>query len=237
MPGEYERRGEDLEKPVDPEELTEEEGTTLVRLARKSVEYFFKNRSIMPLPDNLPPRLLRPGAAFVTIEKLVDGERSLRGCIGVIRPIDKLAKVVVEVALESAFNDPRFPPLREEELDSVIFEVSVLSDMEYIGDSPQERVSNVVIGRDGLLVVDTLTGRQGLLLPEVPIDYMWDVETFLSQTCVKAGLYPSCWKSKTVKVYRFRARVWWEKSPRGPIEERNLREEYLRKLRETKPLK
>ena len=186
----------------------------------------------MPTPQDLPERLYRPGAAFVTIETYYGPERrELRGCIGVIKPVEPLATTVIKVALESAFNDPRFPPLRREELDTVTFEVEVLSDMEYLGDTPEERLAGVEIGRDGLLVVDTLTGRQGLLLPVVPVDYAWDVKTFLDQTCVKAGLWPGCWKHPAVKVYRFRARAWREKYPRGPVEERNLKEEYLRKLK------
>ena len=217
--------------PVDPDELSFSEGETLVRLARRSVEHYFEHGSVMPVPQGLPENLYRPGAAFVTIETYHGPDkRELRGCIGVIRPIEPLAETVIRVALESAFNDPRFPPLRREELDTVTFEVEVLSDLEYLGDTPEERIAGVEIGRDGLLVVDTLTGRQGLLLPVVPVDYGWDVKTFLDQTCIKAGMWPGCWRHPAVRVYRFRARAWREKYPRGPVEERNLREEYKRRL-------
>jgi len=221
------------ERPVDPEELSFEEGEILVRLSRKSVEYYFEHGRVMPVPEGLPPRLLRPGMAFVTIETYYpDGRRELRGCIGVTRPVQSLAKAVIEVALESAFNDPRFPPLDRSELDTVTFEVSVLSEFEYLGDTPEERLRGVVIGRDGLIVVDPRSGRSGLLLPVVPIDHVWDEETFLSQTCVKAGLWPDCWLDPAVRVYRYRARAWREKYPRGPVEERILRNEYLQRLRD-----
>ena len=224
---------EERGRPVDPEELTAEEGETLVRLARRSVEYYFERGEIMPVPEGLPPRLYRPGMVFVTIETyLGDDKRELRGCIGVTMPVDSLAKAVIEVALESAFRDPRFPPLRREELDSVTFEVSVLSEFEYLGDTPEERLAGVVIGRDGLVVHDYRTGRSGLLLPVVPVDYVWDEETFLSQTCVKAGLWPDCWLDPRVRVYRYRARAWREKYPKGPVEERILRNEYIAKLKE-----
>ena len=202
-----------------------------MRLARASVEYFFKHRRVMPIPEDLPEILYRPGMAFVTIETYHgDGSRELRGCIGVTAPVKSLAKAVIDVALESAFSDPRFPPLEEYELDMVTFEVSVLSEFEYLGDTPEERRANVLIGRDGLLVDAGL--NKGLLLPVVPVDELWDRTTFLSETCIKAGLWPDCWLSKNVKVYRYRARAWREKAPRGPVEERILREEYFKRLAE-----
>ncbi len=220
------------EKPVDPEEVGFEEGEILVRLARQSVEYYFEHRKIMPVPDRLPQKLLPPGMPFVTIETFLGGnKRELRGCIGVTRPLHSLARTVIEVALESAFNDPRFPPLSREEVERVTFEVSVLSELEPLGDTRDDRIKNIVIGRDGLVVSDTRSGRTGLLLPVVPVEHIWDEETFLSQTCIKAGLWPDCWLDPKVKVYRYRAKAWREKWPRGPVEERDLREEYLSRLR------
>ncbi|MEB3806778.1 MAG: TIGR00296 family protein [Desulfurococcales archaeon] len=214
--------------PVDPEELSHEHGEFLVRFARRVLEeYFRKGRASRP--SDVDPLLLRPGAVFVTIETFYsEDHRELRGCIGVTRPVKPLIDAVIESTLNSAFHDPRFPPMEEYELDQVTFEVSVLSDFEYLGDTPEERRENILIGRDGLVV--ERPPYAGLLLPSVPVDHVWDKTTFLSETCVKAGLWPDCWLDKETRVYRYRARVWREKHPRGPVEYRDLRKEYFAKL-------
>ncbi|MCE4606403.1 MAG: AmmeMemoRadiSam system protein A [Desulfurococcales archaeon] len=201
-------------KTVDPEELSFDEGSYLVRLSRGAVEEYFgvAEATGYELPSE---KLERPGAAFVTIEAFSGKARSLRGCIGYIKPVKPLYLTVKEVALQAAFNDPRFPPMRKEELDNVTFEVSVLSDMEKAPSDRRERKNFVKIGRDGLLVVYGLFS--GLLLPQVPVEYGWSVEEFLSETCVKAGLPWDCWFDSKVDVYRFRARIWRELKPKGEL--------------------
>ena len=214
---------------VDPEELGDNEGEFLVRFARDAVKYWFDNRKYIPVPEETPRILLKNGAAFVTIEKYYGPEeRELRGCIGFIEPIKPLIETVRDVAIEAAFNDPRFPPLRREELESVTFEVSVLSKLEEAPEDPKERVKFVKIGRDGLVV--ERGWARGLLLPQVPVEYGWDEETFLSETCLKAGLWPDCWLDPKTKVYRFRARLWREEKPKGAIVRRSLEEELRSKL-------
>jgi len=213
---------------VDPEELDDKEGEFLVKIARMSVEYWFKHRKHLPLPEDVPQKLRKRGAAFVTIETYYGPEeRELRGCIGFIEPVKPLVEVVRDVALEAAFRDPRFPPLREEELERVTFEVSVLSALEEAPEDPSERVKFVKIGRDGLVV--ERGWARGLLLPQVPVEYGWDAETFLSETCLKAGLWPDCWTDPKTKVYRFRARLWREERPKGTIVRRDLEKELLAK--------
>ncbi len=212
------------QQPVDPDELNDEIGEQLVRIARRSVEYYFNNGKLMPTPDGIPQVLMRPGAAFVTIETYEGRTRSLRGCIGFIEPVKPLIRSVIEVAVEAAFNDPRFMPMERHELDEVTFEVSVLSRLEEAPRDPQGRRSFVVIGRDGLVVERGF--YRGLLLPEVPVENLWDVETFLSETCIKAGLWPDCWLDEKVKVYRFRTAAWLEETPKGRVLRRNLAEEY-----------
>ncbi|WP_148217155.1 AmmeMemoRadiSam system protein A [Acidilobus saccharovorans] len=216
------------QQPVDPDEVSDALGEELVRIARKSVEYYFENRALMPTPQGLDPLLLRPGAAFVTIETYEGEARSLRGCIGFIEPIKPLVRSVIEVAVEAAFNDPRFMPMERSELDSVTFEVSILSKLEEAPRTPEGRKAFVTIGRDGLVVERGF--YRGLLLPEVPVENMWDVETFLSETCIKAGLWPDCWYDEKVKVYRFRTAAWLEEKPKGRVVRRNLVEEYRKAL-------
>jgi uncharacterized protein (TIGR00296 family) len=208
-------------EPVRPEELSDEEGAILVRLARRAVESYLEEGNVIEPPGDLPERLWRPGAAFVTIESVEGGKRELRGCIGFPYPIKPLYKAVAEAAVEAAFNDPRFPPLRRGELDSVIFEVTVLTPPEEIRVSnPLEYLKKIVIGRDGLIIEKG--PYRGLLLPQVPVEYNWSVEEYLMHLCLKAGLPPNSWMDKDVKIYRFSGRIFAEESPRGAVREERL---------------
>ncbi|MEB3860863.1 MAG: TIGR00296 family protein [Desulfurococcales archaeon] len=204
-------------KPVDPEELDDKHGSFLVRLARSSVEHFMEKGAPPQPPDNLDEVLTRPGAAFVTIEKegVRRGEKELRGCIGTISPVHPLAETVIRVAIDAAFRDPRFPPLTRSELDEVVFEVSVLSRLKPLGRTPKERISGIKIGRDGLVVVRG--PYQGLLLPQVPLDYGWNELDFLGYACIKAGLPANCWLDEDTLIYRFTVASWREEKPRGRV--------------------
>ncbi len=207
------------EKPIEPKELTIEEGSYLVRISREAVRRtFFKE----PLKfDDVPEKLRRKGAAFVTIETLYGEKRSLRGCIGFIEPIKPLYQTVIEAARAAAFEDPRFPPLRLSELPMITFEVSVLSDKKTLPTSPEERLKKVVIGEMGLIARKGFFS--GLLLPQVPVEYGWDTVTFLMQTCIKAGLSPECWRDPSVEFYYFTARIFGETVPEGEIIEKKLK--------------
>ncbi len=201
---------------VEPEELTLEEGAYLVRKAREAVEKSF----IAERPDtnDATPKLMKKGAAFVTIERFSPEKRELRGCIGFVYPIKPLVEAVIDAAIESAFRDPRFLPMRISELPQVTFEVSVLSSIKPMPDDPGERLRLIKIGHVGLIAKKGI--YSGLLLPQVPVEQGWDEETFLSYTCLKAGLPQDCWLSSDVKFYYFTARIFAEKHPGGPVEER-----------------
>jgi len=112
-----------------------------------------------------------------------------------------LFKVVQECAVAAATEDPRFPPVSPGELPSLRVEVSVLTPLAPI--LPEE----VEIGRHGLMV--SQGGRRGLLLPQVPVEWGWDRETFLDQACVKAGLPPSAWRHGAT-LQAFTAEVFGE---------------------------
>lgn len=219
-----------MEQPVTPEELSSEHGEFLVRLARRAVEEYLRHGRRIEAPPETPAILRRKGAAFVTIESITPtGGYELRGCIGLIYPVKPLADTVIEAAIEAATEDPRFPPMRPEELERVVFEVSVLGPFEKLPRDPAERVKAVKVGVHGLLVKRGFF--QGLLLPQVPVEYLWDEETFLSETCVKAGMPPSCWLDEDTEIYRFTARIWKELEPGGRIVERKLLEELSRRLK------
>ncbi len=204
---------------IEPEELTLADGEYLVRKARKSVELAFLGEEVTL--DDAPAKLMRKGAAFVTIYTLTDdGKRRLRGCIGFVKPFYPLAKTVTIVAREAAFNDPRFPPLKPSETPISIFEVSVLSSLRKLKGPPEDRAARVRVGQMGLVVEKGFAS--GLLLPQVPIEEGWDSEQFLDYTCLKAGLPPQCWRNSDVNVYYFIARVFEEKLPGGPVIEKKL---------------
>ncbi len=205
-----------------PEELSRDHGEFLVRLARKAVEEFVMNRRKIAPPSNTPRELWKPGASFVTLLKLVGERTELRGCIGYTAAFQPLVENVISAAIAAATQDPRFPPVKPEELSMIVIEVSVLSPLIQV--AKENLMEDFVIGRDGLVVKRGL--YTGLLLPEVPVEYCWDKETFLSETCMKAGLRPDCWLDEDTEVYRFSARTFRETQPGGDVVERDLRAEY-----------
>ncbi len=216
-------------KPVHPRELSFEHGEYLVKIARKAVEEKLLNNKGPIIPENIPEIFRRPGMTFTTIETYFpDGRTMLRGCIGFLVPVYSLIEATIKSALEAAFNDPRFPPLSIDEIDNVVFEVTVLSEPEeLVVNDVWDRPKHIVIGKHGLVVEKGWF--KGTLLPVVPIEYCWDEETFLAETCIKAGLSPDCWLDKSTKIYLYEGRVFKEEKPRGRIFERDMNLEYKEK--------
>jgi len=193
-----------------------EEGIFLVKLARTAVTKYLIDSTVMVPPDPPSKSLLDKSGVFVTIEKLKSGARVLRGCIGYPLPYMPLVEATVDSAVSAAFNDPRFPPLKAKELEEVVFEVSVLTPPAIVKtNDPKLYPKMIKVGRDGLIIEKGF--YKGLLLPQVPTEYGWDEETFLSECCMKAGLPPDSWLSKDVKVYSFSAIVFTEITPGGDI--------------------
>lgn len=204
-------------KIVEPEELTLEEGTYLVKKARESVETALKGSKLDV--SNPPAKLLRPGIPFVTIY-LLRREKELRGCIGYVVAVKPLLEATIEVAREAAFNDPRFPPITLREYPITIFEVTVLSELKPLPSSPQERVKYIKIGKTGLMAKRGFFS--GLLLPQVAVEENWDEIQFLENTCLKAGLEPECWKDEKTQFFFFTARIFEEEESFGRVIEREL---------------
>lgn len=179
--------------------LNQPQRSQLLQIARRSIESVF-HRHELDLSAVTDSALHRPAGAFVTLHTL-DGD--LRGCIGTIQAISPLVRAVVSNAVNAAFRDPRFEPLEAEELERIHIEISVMSPIVEVID-----VEDIVVGRDGLIV--SQHGRAGLLLPQVAIEYGWDRETFLQQTCRKAGLPSHSWREETCRIERFSAEVFSE---------------------------
>lgn len=196
--------------------LTLENGKFLVKLARGTIETYLREGKKPPAPK-VSQELREPCGVFVTLTKR--GE--LRGCIGHPLPTTPLVDAVIDSAISSAARDPRFPPVRLEELPELEVEVSVLSKPEPIKvKNPREYPRSIVIGRDGLIV--EWSGYAGLLLPQVPVEWGWDAEEYLSHACMKAGLMPDHWLREGVCISKFSAQVFREKEPGGGVEEREL---------------
>jgi AmmeMemoRadiSam system protein A len=181
-------------------DLNDSHRKTLLSIARQSIAAVLDGRAPQWSADDLDDVLHHPAGAFVTL-RTSDGE--LRGCIGSIRAVEPLYRAVASSAISAAFRDPRFEPLRPGELEPLQLEISVMG--------PIETVSNfddIGVGRDGLIIS---RGRYaGLLLPQVAGEYGWDRETFLDQTCVKAGLPRGAWRAQDCRVEKFSAVVFGE---------------------------
>ncbi len=178
--------------------LTDREKEKLLEIARRSVEAAVTGEIYSGGLDGLAP-LSESRGAFVTLT--IKGE--LRGCIGYTSPIQPLRDIVRTAAVHAALHDTRFSPVCKEELPRLHYEVSVLSPVRLVKDP-----SVIRVGLHGLFV--RRGGREGLLLPQVATERHWDRETFLKQTCLKAGLPPDAWQDPEADIFMFTALVFAE---------------------------
>jgi AmmeMemoRadiSam system protein A len=180
-----------------PDEIAAEDRRFLLELARATIEARLSDRPLpCPSPDSAV--LLELRGAFVTLKI----DEVLRGCIGHVVGVAPLWRAVRDNALAAAFEDPRFKPLTLDELPHVRIEISVLTPL------CNSAAEDVVVGHHGILV-ERGTSR-GLLLPQVPVEFGWDRETFLDRTCRKAGLEPGCWRHPDTTISTFSAEVFAE---------------------------
>ena len=204
-----------------------QDGTDLIRFARKNIENYLLLGMRIDIPDDLIKRFSEKRGAFVTLlleEHIL--QNPLRGCIGVILPHYPLIEAIHEMSLAAALEDPRFPKVKLEELARIKIEISILTVPKRIHVTrPEDYANEIVIGRDGLIV--THGPRRGLLLPQVPVEHgrNWDALTFLEQTCQKAWLAPDAWKKlKKTKVERFSAQIFEETESNGLVREKAIGE-------------
>jgi hypothetical protein len=185
--------------------LSQRDKDELLKIARRSVGTAVKQQKLLELTVAEPESLTQERGAFVTLKE--KGE--LRGCIGYIAPLKSLAETVRDVAAAAAVEDRRFRPVTEAELGLLQYEISVLSPLRRVAD-----VKQIKVGRHGLLMKKG--DYEGLLLPQVPTEQGWDRNTFLEQTCVKAGLPPRAWQDEETDIFAFTALVFGEHSPAEP---------------------
>ena len=188
------------------------EGAELVRLARTAVEKYLQESTIIKSEREIQEK----AGVFVTLNYVTTTKKEyLRGCIGFPLPERPLYQGVVEAAIAAATEDPRFPPLDIQELDNILFEISVLTPPERITVSPADYGKEIEIGRDGLILQWRF--GSGLLLPQVPVELKWDVEQYLANICYKAGAPPDVWLDPSSKLYKFQATVFKEVEPKGEV--------------------
>ena len=173
-------------------EFSIEERRILLDVAHQSILSAFNRGAVK---STLSPHLSDPRGVFTTL--YLEGD--LRGCVGYAMPATPLQRAVWETARAAAFEDSRFLPVTEEEAPRLEVSLSVLSRLFPIG------AEEVEVGRHGLVVCRG--GRRGLLLPQVPVENDWDRETFIEQTCRKAGLPLDAWR-KGATLDAFTAEVF-----------------------------
>lgn len=189
--------------PEGDDRLDAEDRRTLLRIARETISARAGRRAPARIRAGRPALETRCGA-FVSIHK----KGSLRGCIGTFTAEGPLHSTIEEMAESASAKDPRFPPVREEEVDALDIEISVLSPLKRVED-----VSEITVGRHGIYIIRGV--NRGVLLPQVATQYGWDRETFLEQTCMKAGIPEMSWKRSDTEIYTFTAEIFGEKEPRG----------------------
>ncbi len=193
--------------------LSDEVGVRLVRLARWAIEDELGLQTQPVAVSELRDTDIRRGV-FVTL--YVYDSKELRGCMGIPIARSNIVDDTMMAARLAAFYDPRFPPLTKSAEDEVILELCLLTDPERISAEPPSTLpQHIRVGLDGLII--EADEGSGLLLPQVPVEYGWDAEEFLMHLCIKAGLRPTHWLRRDVKIYKFNADIFAEESPRGPV--------------------
>ena len=188
-------------------QLSDSDGVFLVKTARMAITEFLSNGKRIKLESEREEKFSFNSGVFVTLNN-PDG---LRGCIGFPMPDKKLSHGIIDAAIAAATEDPRFSPVKINELNDIMFEVTVLTPpVEITVTDPMEYLEKIKVGRDGLIIRNSFSS--GLLLPQVPVEYGWNVEEFLQHTCEKAGLEKDTWKNEKVKIEKFEGIVYKEET-------------------------
>jgi AmmeMemoRadiSam system protein A len=186
---------------MDKIKLSKEQKIKLLKTVRATIEQKLFGSPKTEFPDLSGDIFSRNFGLFVTLT--TNGH--LRGCIGYVEGIKPIREAVKDMAIQAAFHDPRFYPLKEDEYTELEIEISILYPLEKIKD-----INQIEVGRDGLVMERGF--HKGLLLPQVATEHNWDRERFLNETCRKAGLESFAWENGAI-IYKFEAEVFNEKEP------------------------
>jgi uncharacterized protein (TIGR00296 family) len=176
----------------------------ILALARRTVETFIAINKKISVPEKYPNELNEKRGIFVTIYK-IGRVKELKGCVGIPYPEMPLIKGIIEASV-SACQDMRFSSLTKQDIKNIRLEISILTEPELIEvKDPKEYLKKIKIGQDGLIIKKGV--MSGLLLPQVPLEYKWNVEEYLKNLCYKAGLLADSWSDGSVKIYMFEAHI------------------------------
>jgi len=178
--------------------LDDSDKSELLTLARTTLETYFSENQVPDYHTTRPELLARRGA-FVSLHR----GSELRGCIGQIFADRELYRIVQHCVLSAALEDSRFNPVTREELPGLTIEISALTHLQRV-----RNVEAIEVGKHGIYIMRGM--HRGLLLPQVATQYKWDRETFLSQTCRKAGLPEAAWRDPQTGIQIFSADVFSE---------------------------
>jgi uncharacterized protein len=180
--------------------FTNEEKQEILAFVRNTIASKFDGANV-PALGQMDEKMTEICSCFVTLHK---SDGALRGCIGNIGAHEALGENIAHNAINSAFGDPRFPQLSEEELNDIEIEVSVLTPARPIA-APED----FIIGEHGIIL--QCRGRSAVFLPQVAPDQGWDREDTLTNLCYKAGLPFRAWQSEDANLSVFTAIVFSEK--------------------------
>ena len=200
-----------------------EEGQLLVRTARLAITTYLRTGKLIPPPDETTESLRRKSGVFVTLNT-VKPTHELRGCIGFPYPEARLIDSTIRAAIYAATEDPRFPPVRLEEIQqSITVEVTALTQPEPLHVTDRRLLPDLVkVGVHGLIVEGM--GSSGLLLPQVATEWNWDSSEFLTNCCMKAGLPPDSWLLDGIQVKVFEGEIFEEEEPAGKVRRKPIGE-------------
>ncbi len=184
--------------------LSDPEKRALLTLARSAIAAHLDPDRAVIRPDPVTQSLSEKRGCFVTLH--LNG--SLRGCIGSIEPVKPLAEGIEENALNAAFRDPRFPPLKRSELPKVHIEISVLTPPEPLAFSDPEDLKNQLEPNVHGVILSK-GWHQSTFLPQV-WEQLPDTEIFLAHLCQKAGMSPTCWRDEKIVVKTYEANYFAE---------------------------
>ncbi|MFW6131553.1 MAG: AmmeMemoRadiSam system protein A [Candidatus Aminicenantaceae bacterium] len=172
------------------EVLDKEQQTYTLKIARGAIKYYLEtNQQLKVEPEY--DILKEKRGAFVTLKT----KGQLRGCIGYPLPYKPLITTLIDCAISASTRDYRFQPLSLDELNDTTIEISVLTLPKTIQD-----INEIVIGEHGIII--SKGHQKGLLLPQVPVEWNWDLETYLRHGCIKAGLDEDEWKhNATIEIF------------------------------------
>lgn len=177
--------------------LSKEQQKYLLGLARKAIKQYLDSGKKLKIKIE-DKRLKEKRGAFVTLK----ANDQLRGCIGYPLPYKPLFETIIDIAVSAATQDFRFQPLTLEELSETKIEISVLSLPKAV-----QNIKEIEVGKHGIII--SRGPNKGLLLPQVPMEWNWDLETYLGHGCLKAGLQEDEWK-KGARIEIFSAQVFTE---------------------------